>query len=95
MQKSDSRAKVGFILGLISIIAWIIPIFGLPITICAIVFSSLGFKSTTRKGKAIAGLVLGIVFLVLSVLNGIVGVILAVGEEYATEHHVTQSSQTN
>lgn len=73
---TSKKASIGFILGLISIIAWIIPLFGYPVTICGIVFSSKGLKSKTDKGKAITGLILSIVFLGFSFINSIVGVIM-------------------
>ncbi len=78
MEKTDKHAKVGFILGLVSVAAWFLPIVGFPVTICAIVFSSLGLKSTTRHGKALTGLILGIVFLVITLINSIAGAVLAV-----------------
>ena len=52
--KKATLAMVGFILGLVSIIAWYIPLIGFPVTVCGIIFSSLGMKSPTNKGKAIA-----------------------------------------
>ena len=70
---SDKKANVGLILGLISIVAWILPLAGYPVSICGIVFSSKGLKSKTEKGKAIAGLVLSIVFLVFTVFNSLIG----------------------
>jgi site-specific recombinase len=95
MEKVDSRAKVGFILGLVSIIAWLLPIIGLPVTICAIIFSSLGLKSAVRRGKAITGLVLGIVFLILTLLNAIAGVVIgAVNAKYRSTAPVLQTSST-
>lgn len=74
--KTDKNAVIGFILGLVSIAAWIIPLFGYPVGICGIVFSAKGLKSTTNKGKAITGLVLSIVFLVFTLFNSILGAIL-------------------
>ena len=52
--KKTTLAMVGFILGLVSIIAWYIPLIGFPVTICGIIFSGMGIKSQTNKGKAIA-----------------------------------------
>lgn len=49
-----TQAMIGFILGLVSIIAWYIPLIGFPVTIIGIIFSALGMKSQTNKGKAIA-----------------------------------------
>ena len=71
----EKLASVGFILGLVSIIAWFIPLFGYPVTICGIIFSSKGLKSNERS-KALTGLILSIVFLVFSFINSIMGVIM-------------------
>lgn len=80
--KAYSNALTGFILGLVSILAWIIPLFGFPITICGIIWSVGGLKSQKRKGLAIAGLVLSIVFLVITLINSIAGAIMALENYY-------------
>ena len=77
VNKSDKSSLVGFILGLVSIAAWIIPLFGYPVTICGIIFSAKGLKSINGKGKAIAGLILSITFLIASFINSIIGVIIS------------------
>lgn len=74
--KTDRNAACGFILGLISIVAWLIPLFGYPVSICGIIFSSKGLKSTINKEKAIIGLVLSIVFLVFTLGNSLAGLIM-------------------
>ncbi len=74
--KKSLKAMVGFILGLCSIIAWFIPLIGFPVTICGIVFSSLGLNSN-NKGKAIAGLILSIIFLVITIINSLAGAIMS------------------
>lgn len=73
----EKKATTGFTLGLISIIAWILPLVGYPVTICGIVFSSKGLKSTTNKTKAIVGLVLSIIFLIITLGNSIAGAIMS------------------
>ncbi len=79
VEKTDKNANTGFILGLVSIIAWFIPLFGYPVTICGIVFSSKGLSSKNNHGKAIAGLILSIIFLIVTLINSIAGAIMAVG----------------
>lgn len=76
--KKATQAMVGFILGLVSIIAWYIPLIGYPVTICGIIFSGLGMNSSNR-GKAIAGLTLSIVFLVITLINSMLGAIMYSG----------------
>lgn len=74
--KKATKAIIGFILGLISIIAWFIPLFGFPVTICGIVFSSMGMNSN-NKGKAVAGLTLSIIFLVVTFINSVAGAVIS------------------
>ena len=82
IDKTDRNAATGFILGLISIVAWLIPLFGYPVTICGIIFSSKGLKSSINKEKAITGLVLSIIFLVFTLGNSLAGVIMWISNYY-------------
>lgn len=75
-EKLDKNAMAGFVLGLCSILAWLIPLFGYPVCICGIIFSAKGLKSEINKGKAITGLVLSIVFLVFTFFNSLVGFLI-------------------
>ena len=77
VNNEDKASTTALTLGLISIIAWLIPLFGYPVTICGIVYSSKGLKSQSGKGKATAGLVLSIIFLIVTLINSIAGVINA------------------
>jgi len=61
-------ATAGMVLGLISIIGWIVPLVGFPLTILAIIFGSLGLKSD-KKGRAKVGLILGVVFFVITLAS--------------------------
>jgi hypothetical protein len=73
--KKETLAMVGFILGIVSIIAWYIPLIGFPVTVGGIIFCGLGLNSNNH-GKAIAGLILSIIFLVVTLINSALGVIL-------------------
>ena len=79
---ADKDANTGFILGMISIIAWFIPLFGYPVTICGIIFSSKGLKATEGKAKAIVGLVFSILFLIVTLINSILGAIINLAQFY-------------
>lgn len=79
---SDKQGLVGFILGLVSIVAWFIPLFGYPVTICGIIFSAKGLKSVTNKSKATVGLILSIVFLVATLINSILGMAMTLNYYY-------------
>jgi hypothetical protein len=72
----SSQATAGFVLGLVGIVAWLIPLVGLPVTIVGLVLSIKGRRSS-KRGLSVAGMVLSIVFLAVTVINLIWGVLLA------------------
>ena len=74
---NNNRAVASLVLGLVSIVTWLFPIAGYFTTILAIVFATKG-RHSEKKGMATAGLVLGIIFLVVTLLNSIFGAILGV-----------------
>lgn len=74
MESKNRFATAALVLGIISIIAWFIPLAGYPITILAIVFGVKG-RVSAKKGMATAGMVLGIIFLVITVINSVLGAI--------------------
>ena len=75
--ENSNRAVATLILGLVSIVTWLFPIAGYITTILAIVFATKG-RHSEKKGMATAGLVLGIIFLVVTLLNSILGAVLGV-----------------
>ena len=75
--ENSNRAVASLILGLVSIVTWLFPIAGYITTIRAIVFATKG-RHSEKKGMATAGLVLGIIFLVVTLLNSILGAVLGV-----------------
>lgn len=74
---NNNRAVASLVLGLVSIVTWLFPIAGYITTILTIVFATKG-RHSEKKGMATAGLVLGIIFLVVTLLNSIFGAILGV-----------------
>ena len=74
---NNNRAVASLVLGLVSIVTWLFPIAGYITTILALVFATKG-RHSEKKGMATAGLVLGIIFLVVTLLNSIFGAILGV-----------------
>lgn len=72
----DKNALIGYILGFTSIGACFIPIVAYPVTICGIIFSIKGLKSSTKKNMAMTGLILSIVFLAIAIINSIIGAII-------------------
>jgi len=71
-------ATVSYILGWCSIVAWIIPLVGFPVTIVGIVMGVKG-KDSQEESKAKTGLILNIVFLVVTSINSALGMFMALG----------------
>ncbi|WP_299024943.1 DUF4190 domain-containing protein [uncultured Thermanaerothrix sp.] len=69
-------AIASLVLGLITLLAWCLPICGAPLAIAGIITGILGLNSASR-GMAIVGLILSGLGLVLSIVNSVVGVLLA------------------
>lgn len=86
---------ISLVLGITGLLAWIIPIFGLPIGVTALVFGILGLKKSGR-GMAIAGIVLAIICLVLTIINSAIGAYQGYRGELwsAIEENTTQSVGT-
>ena len=83
MNERNGLSIASLVLGLIGIVAWLLPLAGYPVTIVAIVLGAKGMKQQSGRGMAIAGLVLGIVFLVLTLINSVLGAYLgAMGKLY-------------
>lgn len=73
--KSTNSIGLGvtaLVFGIVGLLAWIIPIIGLPVGIVALVLGILGIKKSS-KGMSIAGIVLGVICLVLTIINSAIG----------------------
>lgn len=73
--KTSGKSIASFILGLVGLIAWLLPLFGYPVTIVGIVLGCMARK-TEKNGLNLAGIILSIITLVLTLINSILGVIL-------------------
>jgi hypothetical protein len=67
-----ATGTTGLVLGIVTMILWFIPLFGIPLSIWGLV-SSVKAKGRGAKGKATAGLVLCIISLTLGVINASIG----------------------
>lgn len=75
VQDQSGKATASLVLGCVGLLAWILPIIGLPVTIIGVVMGSKGLKSSSR-GMAIAGIVLSSIGLLLSLANAAWGAYL-------------------
>ena len=78
-EKSNTHALVGFILGIVGLIAWCLPFIGFPVAAAGIFFCILGLKSVERKTLAIIGLILSGLTFIATLINSIMGVLINTG----------------
>ena len=76
--QKNGAAVAGLVLGIISMVAWLLPIAGIPLSIVGLVQSNRGMRLLPQRGMAIAGLVLCIIALALASINAIAGALLAI-----------------
>ena len=72
-QKGMSIASM--VLGIVGILAWLLPCVGYPVTIVGIILGVIGMKKGGKK-MAIVGIVLSVIFLIATLINSIAGVVL-------------------
>ena len=68
----NKKATTSFVLGIIGLVAWFLPIVGAPVTIVGLVFGIKG-RASAKSGLAVAGITLSIIGLVLTVVNASIG----------------------
>jgi hypothetical protein len=71
----SGKAIASLVLGIVGMVGWCLPIIGLPVTIVGLVLGIMA-RTSSKRGMAIAGIVLSIIGLALSVVNGAMGVYL-------------------
>ena len=71
-----TEAIIAFVLGIVSLLAWCIPICGAPVTIAGIVLGIRGLQSSSMRVMAIVGIVLSSLGLIATVVNAAVGAYL-------------------
>lgn len=68
-------AIASLVLGIVDLLAWLLPICGLPIGIAGIILGAIGAKSS-KRGMAIAGIILCAIAIVLGIVNAVAGIAL-------------------
>jgi len=77
--KENTAAILSLVLGLCGIFAWFIPLVGYPVTIVGLVFGRKALRTGQHSTMAKAGIILCIIFLVVTVINSLLGALAAVG----------------
>lgn len=75
----EKKSNAGFVLGIISILAWLLPIAGYPVSIIGLVLSIKAKKNPENK-TALAGIILSIIGLVLTVINSLLGAFIGLSQ---------------
>jgi len=76
-QQGTGTATAALVLGIVGLLAWLLPLIGLPVNVIGIVLGALGRRGPS-KGTATAGLVCSVIGLGLTIINGIAGAIMMV-----------------
>ena len=69
------NAWTSLVLGIIGSLGWLVPIIGLPVTIVGTVLGAISMKNKKSKGIGIAGFIVSTVFLIASIVKGIIDII--------------------
>ena len=77
VEEKKGFSIASMVLGICGLLAWCIPLFGLPVSITGLVLGILGIKKGGKK-RAIAGIILCAITLVLSIGNAVLGAIMAI-----------------
>lgn len=75
-QKVGGLSIASFVLGLVGIVAWLLPLIGYPVTIVGIILGCVARKKNEKNGLSLAGIILSIITLIFTLMNSILGVIL-------------------
>jgi|GEM_PF-5992105 len=68
MPAEDITARTAVIIGVISLIAWIIPIIGIPLSLFSLIVGIISLNSSRRRDMARASITLGVIGLFLSII---------------------------
>lgn len=90
-RRPTGRPGVALGLGIFGLIAWLLPIIGLPVTITGLVLGGKAL-SGSKRGLAIAATVLCCIGLTLSAFNMALGVYLGVTGQHRLVNQLNQPS---
>lgn len=76
----SALAIISLVLGILGLCAWILPLCGFPISTVGLILGILGTRSS-RRGMAIAGIVLAALTLLAAILNAAFGAYLGLNSD--------------
>lgn len=81
MQTTTTEEKdlstVPFVLGLVGAIAWLIPLFGFPVTIVGLIKGCTAKRLQPENARAHTAVVLNIIFLSLTAVSSAIGIMFS------------------
>lgn len=80
-EKIGGKSIASFVLGLVGIIAWILPLIGYPVTITGLVLGCIARKKE-KNAFSLTGIILSSITLGITLINSIIGVIMALSLYY-------------
>lgn len=75
------KSIASFVLGLVGLIAWLLPLVGYPVTIVGLILGCTARKNE-KNGFSLAGIILSAITLALTLGNSILGVIMVQSQLY-------------
>lgn len=76
---SNGMATASLILGIISLLAWLLPLFGYPVSIIGLILGIISNKNEKNKFSKI-GIILSAIGLGITLINSIAGVIMVLNQ---------------
>lgn len=74
-KKNNGLSIASFVLGLVGLLAWLLPLVGYPVTIVGLILGCISRKHG-KNGFGLTGIILCIICLVLTLGNSCLGVLL-------------------
>lgn len=72
-------AIASMVLGICGFVAWCFPLLGYPVTIVGLILGIVAISKGT-KGKAVAGVIMCVITLILTLINSILGAVMSVSD---------------
>jgi hypothetical protein len=73
--ESDRNATTSLVIGISSLFAWFVPLIGFTVSIAGIITGNISY-SKTKSGRAVVGIILSIIGLILTFINSLTGIVL-------------------
>ena len=80
VEEKKGLSLTSMILGIVGFLAWCIPLFGFPVCLTGLILGIIGIKKG-GKGMAIAGIIMCSITLLLTIINSVLGAMLAVSAQ--------------